>query len=500
MLTRLRVKGFKNLVDVDVRFGPFTCIAGPNGVGKSNLFDAILFLRELADKPFVEAVDTIRGEDPALLFTTGVEEMTFIAEMLIPSDGIDDFGEETKAASTFVEYTIRLRLRRKEDNHRGAIELVHEKLDYVRKSEAKSRLGFDHKKPWRDSVVLQLRYGAPFISTNQSEGKVRRHQDQNPQEGKQSRAGRALEYNLASLPRTVLSSARNAQESRTAVLVRREMQSWRLLRLEPSAMHQADDFRAPDHIGHNGSHLPATLYRLVTSVEDGKNAESFKAQLLTQLSNRVAELVQGVETVNVVRDEERKLIKLIMKETNGAELPAASLSDGTLRFLALALIEFDPKEVGVICLEEPENGVHPQRIEAMLRLLQDIAVDPTEPTDKNNPLRQVIVNTHSPLVANLVPADVLLFAQPVSALLNGNTISGLALRCIESTWRTREPNPMPMIAPGDLLTYSDPTLRFDNRAPVARGQHKKKISVRDYTDEKIRQLNLKLEDYSNNII
>lgn len=28
MLTRLQVRGFKNLVDVDVRFGPFTCIAG----------------------------------------------------------------------------------------------------------------------------------------------------------------------------------------------------------------------------------------------------------------------------------------------------------------------------------------------------------------------------------------------------------------------------------------------------------------------------------------
>ena len=34
MLTRLKITGFKNLVDVDVRFGPFTCIAGVNGVGE----------------------------------------------------------------------------------------------------------------------------------------------------------------------------------------------------------------------------------------------------------------------------------------------------------------------------------------------------------------------------------------------------------------------------------------------------------------------------------
>ncbi len=44
MPTRLKVKNFKNLIDVDVRFGPFTCIAGANGSGKSNLFDAIQFL------------------------------------------------------------------------------------------------------------------------------------------------------------------------------------------------------------------------------------------------------------------------------------------------------------------------------------------------------------------------------------------------------------------------------------------------------------------------
>lgn len=50
MLTRLKVSGFKNLVDVDVRFGPFTCVAGANGVGKSNLFDAIRFLSAIAQR------------------------------------------------------------------------------------------------------------------------------------------------------------------------------------------------------------------------------------------------------------------------------------------------------------------------------------------------------------------------------------------------------------------------------------------------------------------
>ena len=41
MLTRLKSNGFKNLVDFSLDFGPYTCIAGPNGVGKSNIFDAI---------------------------------------------------------------------------------------------------------------------------------------------------------------------------------------------------------------------------------------------------------------------------------------------------------------------------------------------------------------------------------------------------------------------------------------------------------------------------
>ena len=61
MLTQLKVSGFKSLDGADIRFGAFTCVAGANGVGKSNLFDAIGFLRALADLDLVIA--TLSGRE-----------------------------------------------------------------------------------------------------------------------------------------------------------------------------------------------------------------------------------------------------------------------------------------------------------------------------------------------------------------------------------------------------------------------------------------------------
>ena len=115
MLTRLKVSGFKNLVDVDVRFGPFTCIAGANGTGKSNLFDAIHFLSKLASDTFVNAAASIRDNDSkatsvqSLFHRVGNEydqSMVFSAEMIIPSEGVDDLGQVATASITFVKYTL----------------------------------------------------------------------------------------------------------------------------------------------------------------------------------------------------------------------------------------------------------------------------------------------------------------------------------------------------------------------------------------------------------
>lgn len=65
-------------------------------------------------------------------------------------------------------------------------------------------------------------------------------------------------------------------------------------------------------------------------------------------------------------------------------LPAQRLSDGTLRFLALAAILLQPNPSPLICLEEPELGMHPD----MIRMVARMIVDASTKT-------QLIITTHS---------------------------------------------------------------------------------------------------------
>jgi len=436
MLTRLRVNGFKNLIDVDVAFGPFTCIAGVNGVGKSNLFDAITFLSALADRPLMEAAKCVRDErnrstDVRSLFLRigekHVDEMSFEAEMLVPESGHDDLGQTAKAAITFLRYALTLRYRHDQGASAERLEITREELGYVNVSDAKKHLPFPHSAKWRNSVVRGRRF-APFLSTDaQAENRlIKFHQD--------GRSGKPRDYLASNLPRTVLSSA-NAAESPTALLARLEMRSWRLLQLEPSALRRADPLHAPTHIGSDGSHLAATLHHLARAEAADGGSPTGPLSVYAQVANRLARLVEDVYAVRVEEDRQRELLTLQVLDRNRVPYAARALSDGTLRFLALAILEMDPEARGLLCFEEPENGIHPERISAMLRLLKALCIDPRNPAGSDNPLRQVIVNTHSPAVVGLVDDDDLLVAEPRLVPSGESGCRGVSFAWLNDTWR-----------------------------------------------------------------
>lgn len=459
MLTRLKVSGFKNLVGVDVRFGPFTCIAGTNGVGKSNLFDAIRFLSNLATHPLREAALMVRDEQSKLgdlrsLFNrTGdayADTLTLEAEMIISKHGEDDLGQPADAQITFLKY--RLVLGYEEETVLSTVSRLvirHESLVHINRGDAKKRLGFPHAKEWRDSAIWGRRT-IEFISTEDNGLYVRRHQ-----EG----PGRPQPYAADKLVRTILSSA-NASEAATAALAKREMQSWQLLQLEPTALRRPDPIDAPSHMGANGAHLPATLYRLARTQGEA---------IYARVGDRLAELNEDVRQVQVERDEKRDLLMVEVTDQAGTHYPARALSDGTLRFLALTVIEEDDQVGGVLCLEEPENGIHPARIAAMLNLLRDIVTDTSEPIEEGSRLRQVIINTHSPAVVNSLPLDTLVVARRIKKVgALGQLHNQVEFSALPDTWRTSgnekdETERPAVVTMGELLAYLNPIDGFDTQ-------------------------------------
>ncbi len=496
MLTRLRVSGFKNLIDVDLHFGPFTCIAGSNAVGKSNLFDVILFLKALMDAPITDAAMAVREERGSVsdihhLFTQTAKGVCLPikveAEMLVPGEGSDYLDQPAEAKTTFLVYRIELRYRAPDGTTaRPRIELVEETLDYIKKGEARAHLPFNHSPNWRDSVVKGRRT-SPYISTetlDDGSRVVKLHQDSS------TSGGRTRLFQAEKLPRTVLSTV-NAQESPTAVLVRQEMLNWRLLQLEPTALRAPDGFDAPSQLAPSGAHLPAALYRLSQeqnrrdlanrSAEDAqmmtmKGADGGGERALAEIANRLYELIDHVGQVRIDRDDKRELLTLLLTDKYGTELPAKSLSDGTLRFLALASVEIDSTLTGLICMEEPENGIHPERIGGMLELLRDIAVAPDQPVGDDNPLRQVIINTHSPVVVSQVPDDTLVFAVSEQRVVQGSIIKGVSFRCLSGTWRTQTAQ-MPVIAKGRALAFLQPIAEKGD--PARKGADRRVIDRAD---------------------
>lgn len=361
MLKRLHATRFKSLADVDIELPRMTVLFGPNAAGKSNLLDAmqalsrIGTLRTLADA----LAEPIRGYP--------IEAFAFPAGGLQELLGSNNASFSLEADLSVVRDVYRYRIAVEIDPGSGKLAASDEYLAQLKASGEPK--------------------GKPVIEKISSNLHIRRKSK--PAHPRQEPVG--LNHSILSDPRL------GGVEYRALERTRQELSGWRTYYLDPRvAMRAAQPPSDVRDIGVLGGDIAPFLYRL--RAEDPKRFQA--------VSRTLRSIVPSVENLTVDLDKRRGTLDIFIRQ-GGVDYSSRIVSEGTLRVLALCAIGVNPWGGSLLAFEEPENGVHPRRLELIAQLLLFLALEQE---------RQVVVTTHSPLFCDAAlksarskPGDIGLF-------------------------------------------------------------------------------------------
>ncbi|MBM3501950.1 MAG: hypothetical protein FJX74_25125 [Armatimonadetes bacterium] len=326
MLTRLHAKGFKSLIDLEVEFRPLTVLFGPNASGKSNILEAVQALAIVGSalSASERLGSSLRGY-PLELFA-------------FPPDGLPGL---LRLPAAQLSLEADLLASGHQLRYRADIEL-HPPTGRLVATGSLAELG---------------PHGAPVLSVP---GDIRP-------------GGRVLVHTGAHYAVPAPADDRGSKLAGTCL---RELGNWRTYYLDPRvAMRSAQPPSAVSDIGPSGESIAPYLHRL--------KAEHPK--LFAAVRRTLSSLVPSVEDLDVDLDERRGELSVQIRQ-DGCDFSSRVISEGTLRVLALCAIAVNPWAKGLVAFEEPENGVHPRRLELIAQLFVSLATHGG---------RQVIATTHS---------------------------------------------------------------------------------------------------------
>ena len=382
MLNRVHIKGYKSLLDVEVRLKPLTLLFGPNAAGKSNFLDALQLLSSLAtSRTLSEAFDPPYRGKPLESFTVGdkgigglliEERLTFsieadlrlsdavvesvnrqIQEMRRPSGTVHP--EDTNPRSAVRERNLRYRVEIEMIPRSGILRVTDEYLAALN----------------RHGEVSGNR--SPFIEQMGEKIRLRLEGQAHPTD-----FDRYLDHTILSMPHY-------PPHYPHLTAARRELESWLFFYFEPrERMRSANPVKEVRHIGLMGEDLAAFLNTL----------RALKPQQFKAVEKALHTLMPNVDGVEMDISDLGE-VELRLKE-DGVAIPARVLSEGTLRLLGLLALTGSDSPPSLVGFEEPENGVHPRRIQLIAELLK---------TRSMIGQSQYIVTTHSPLLPDLLSDD-----------------------------------------------------------------------------------------------
>jgi predicted ATPase len=361
MIRMFEAGNYRMLASNRLHLSRFHVLVGQNATGKSTLLDAIQFV---ADAVKLGVREAVRRRSPSFLdlcFDRG-KPVAFGVE-------VDLADEESRPVRMRYELEVGL-----DERNGGALRVLREFL--FRKSSAdtsdrqQSLFGPDSSVP---EIHEKTPKGWRRVVNKTTEGNDYFH-DERTDWNSQFRFGpdRPALGSLPEMPeRFPLSIA-------VRDLLREDV---RTLALDVERLRQPSPTGGAPRMDLDGGYLPYVVRDL--AVRD--------PVLFGEWVEHVRLAVPGLRDVTVrEREEDRFLILEAKFDGNHADaVPSWLLSDGTLRLMALTLLNFaaPPGAKDVLLIEEPENGMHPLAIQAVFNALAHPAHE-----------QQVLCATHSPVL------------------------------------------------------------------------------------------------------
>lgn len=377
---------YRSLLHVSQSLGSFQILAGPNASGKSTFLDVPAFLGDVLNSDLSTA---IRGDDrlgipmraaDAKHLTWQREGDTFelAVEMDIP-ESLHPAGNGQNSTSAVCRYEVAINVA---EFPRFNTESLWLKPKTRSNSKSSQRTRFPSKSNPPLHIVHPGQARSPrgwkkLISGGDELKKVTYRSEKT-----QSRTF----YRIESTKSALANLPEDKHRFPVAIWFREVLKRATRIVLSSQAMRPPSIPSDDKELLTDGSNLPHIIHDLKRD-----HPEQYRRWL-----HHIRELLPNVKRVITREYEVNRGRYLILSYENGLEVPSWLVSDGTLRLLALTILAYVPDLSGTYLIEEPENGIHPHAIENVIQSLSSVYN------------AQILLTTHSPLVARLARPDQLL--------------------------------------------------------------------------------------------
>jgi predicted ATPase len=345
-IEKLSIRNFKALQSVELRDLPNMCVfLGANGTGKTTLFDVFGFLSDSL-KNNVKVALNKRGGFSEVHSRDSSGDIHF--EIKFRNEPLD--GKK----QPLITYELSIGLKDKQPI------VTREVLSYRRGQRGK---------PYR---FLDFSNGQGNAIINEDEFEAAKQKFQEKRE----------EQQLDSPDILAIKGLGQFQKFKAISAFRKLLDNWYVSNFQINAAQAIEDTGVSEHLSTSGNNLAQVTKYIYENYPDTFN------QILEKMKLRVP----GVSKVKATETIDGRIVLQVQDGTFKDPFISRYVSDGTIKMFAYLILLNDPTPFPLLCIEEPENFLHPE-------LLAELAEEFRDYSDRGG---QVFISSHSPDFVNSV--------------------------------------------------------------------------------------------------